>query len=76
TGFAQGTMCTGRTYADHTLTLNADHSVKLESRIKDLADMPQQDGFCEVQPAQAKAEAAKAACVELQALTGTFVQAM
>ena len=76
TGFADGTTCTGRTYADHTLTLNADHSVHLESRTKNLADKPMQDGFCEVEPAQSKQEAANTPCAELDVLDGTFVQAM
>ena len=76
TGFADGTTCTGRTYSDHTLTLNADHSVHLESRTKNLADKPVQDGFCEVEPAQSKQEAANKACAELDELDGTFVQAM
>jgi hypothetical protein len=78
TGFssANSTMCTGRTYADHTLTLNADHSLHLESRTKDLADKPQQDGFCEVDPAQSKQEAASAPCSDLKVVDGTFVQAM
>jgi hypothetical protein len=76
TGFGDGTVCTGRTYSDHTLTLNPDHSVHLESRTKNLADMPMQDGFCDVQPAQSKQEAASLPCAELDVLDGTFVQAM
>jgi hypothetical protein len=76
TGFADGTTCTGRTYSDHTLALNADHSVRLESRTKNLADKPMQDGFCEVEPAQAKQEAANLPCADLKVLEGTFAQAM
>jgi len=74
TGFGEGTMCTGRTYADHTLTLNSDHSLHLESRSKELADKPQQDGFCEVEPAKSQQEAATLPCSELTVLDGTFVQ--
>jgi hypothetical protein len=69
-------MCTGRTYSDHTLTLNADHSAHLESRTKNLADKPMQAGFCDVLPAQSKQEAANLPCAELDVLDGTFVQAM
>jgi hypothetical protein len=76
TGFSEGTMCTGRVYADHTLTLSADHGLHLESRSKHLVDRPQQDGFCEVEPTKSQQEAASLPCSELEILDGSFVQAM
>ena len=76
TGFDNGTVCTERTYADHTLSLNADHSLHLESRTKNLADKPKQDGFCEVEPTQAKQEAQSLPCSDFKVLDGSFVQAM
>lgn len=75
TGTGQGTQCVGRTYADHVLTVAADHSVHLESRTKKLADKPQSDGFCEVEPAKAKQEAASQPCSSLEVFDGNFVQA-
>jgi hypothetical protein len=75
TGWAQGTQCVGRTYADHVLTVAADHSVHLESRTKKLSDQPQDDGFCMVEPAQSKQEAASMQCSSLEVLDGTFLQA-
>jgi hypothetical protein len=75
TGFGQGTQCVERTYADHALTVAADHGMHLESRTKKLADQPQQGGFCEVQPAKAKQEAAGKECSSLEVLDASFVQA-
>jgi len=75
TGWSQGTQCVGRTYADHVLTVAADHSVHLESRTKQLADQAQDDGFCEVEPAKSKQEAASKECSSLEVLDGSFVQA-
>ena len=75
TGTSQGTQCVGRTYADHVLTVAADHSVHLESRTKKLADKPQNAGFCEVEPAKAKQEAASQPCSSLEVFDGSFVQA-
>jgi len=75
TGTSQGTQCVGRTYADHLLTVAADHSVHLESRTKKLADQPQDDGFCVVEPAKSKQEAAGKECSSLAVLDGSFVQA-
>lgn len=75
TGTNEGTQCVGRTYADHVLTLAADHSVHLESRSKKLADQPEDsDGFCVVEPAKSKEEAASVACSSLEAFDGSFVQ--
>jgi len=74
TGTPRGTQCVGRTYADHVLTVAADHGVHLESRTKMLADKPQNDGFCEVEPAKAKQEAASQACRSLEVFDGSFVQ--
>lgn len=75
TGTGQGTQCVGRTYADHVLTLAANHSVHLESRTKKLADRAQSDGFCEVEPAMSKQEAAGQPCASLEVFDGNFVQA-
>jgi len=75
-GFPDGTNCTGRTFSDFSLLLNADHSVHLESRTKNLADKPQKDQFCEVSVSEAQQEAAGAACSTLTVLDGSFVQAM
>lgn len=75
TGTSEGTQCVGRTWADHLLTVGADHGVHLESRTKKLSDQPQKDGFCEVEPAKAKQEAATKECAELEVLDASFVQA-
>lgn len=75
TGYGEGTQCVERTYAEHVLTLAADHSVHLESRTKDLADKPQKDGFCWVDPAESKQEAAGKACRSLEVVDGVFLQA-
>ena len=75
TGRGEGTQCIERSYADHVLTLAADHSVHLESRTKNLADKPQKDGFCWVDPAESKQEAASKDCVSLEVLDGSFLQA-
>jgi len=77
TGTGEGTQCVRRTYADHVLTLATDHGVHLESRLKNLPDHAMtSDGFCEVQPAQSKQEAAGVACSSLKELDGQFLQAM
>lgn len=78
TGFSGSSdgICRERTYADHILSLNADHSLRLESRTKKLADKPQHDGFCEVEPAASKQEASGLPCSDLKVLEGSFVQAM
>jgi hypothetical protein len=68
-----GNMCTGRDYSDHSLTANSDASVVVESRTTQLADRPQEDGFCVVRPAESKAEAAKLPCSELRVLAGAKV---
>ena len=75
TGRGEGTQCVGRTYADHLLTVAADHGVHLESRTKNLDDRPKNDGFCEVEPAKSKAEAASKPCSRLEVYDGSFVQA-
>jgi len=76
TGRGQGTQCVERTYADHVLTVAADHSLHLESRTKKLADQPQdEDGFCVVEPAKSKQEAAGKECSSLEIFDGAFVQA-
>ena len=75
TGRGEGTQCVERTYVDHVLTLAADHSVHLESRTKNLADKPQKDGFCWVDPKESKQEAASQACVSLEVFDGSFLQA-
>ncbi|HYQ40347.1 MAG TPA: hypothetical protein VER11_00215 [Polyangiaceae bacterium] len=75
TGFGQGTQCVERTYADHVLTVAENHDVHLESRTKKLADQPQHDGFCEVEPAKSKQEAESKPCSSLETLDGSFVQA-
>jgi len=75
TGSGEGGQCVGRTYAEHVLTLAADHGVHLESRMKKLSDQPQHDGFCEVEPAKSKQEAASKECSSLEVLDGSFVQA-
>ena len=72
-----GNSCIKRHYSDHVLTVAADHSVHLESRLKYLADRAQDsDGFCFAEVAQEKSEAAGKPCSELQVLDGTFVQAL
>lgn len=75
TGYSQGTMCIERTYAEHVLTLAANRSVHLESRTTNLADLPQKDGFCWVEPAKSKQEAAGKPCRSLEVLDASFVQA-
>ena len=75
TGRSQGTQCVERTYADHVLTVAADHSVQLESRSKKLEDQPQEDGFCMVDPAKSKQEAASKECGSLEVVAGSFLQA-
>jgi len=75
TGSNEGGQCVGRTYAEHVLTVAADHGVHLESRTKQLANRPQNGGFCEVDPAQAKQEAASKECSNLELLDGSFLQA-
>lgn len=75
TGRGEGTQCIQRKYADHVLTLAPDHSVHLESRTKNLADKPQKDNYCWVDPKESKLEAATAACVSLEVLDGSFLQA-
>ncbi|HEY3253579.1 MAG TPA: hypothetical protein VGJ91_06510 [Polyangiaceae bacterium] len=75
TGSGEGTQCVGRSYAEHVLTLAADHSVHLESRTKNLADRPQNNGFCEVYPAKSQAEADSLPCARLEVFDGSFVQA-
>lgn len=75
-GFPDGTSCTGRTFSDFSLVLNADHSVHFESHTKNLADKPQRDQFCEVVVSEAQQEAASVACSTLTVLDGSFVQAM
>lgn len=76
TGYGQGTQCVERTYKDHVLTVAGDHSVHLESRTKMLADKPQdKDGFCFVDPAESKQEAASKPCSSLEVLDGRFLQA-
>jgi len=75
TGSGEGGQCVGRTYAEHVLTVAADHSVHLESRTKNLADRPQNGGFCEIEAAQAKQEAANKECSSLEVLDGSFLQA-
>lgn len=75
TGFGQGTQCVERSYADHVLIVAADHSVHLESRTKKLADQPQHDGFCEVEPQKSKQEAANKECSSFESLDGKFLQA-
>lgn len=76
TGLPEGTSCTGRTFSTFSLVLNADHSVRLEARTKNLADKPQHERFCEVEVSEAEHEAASLPCSELRILQGTFVQAM
>jgi hypothetical protein len=76
TSDGDGVICTDLSYADHTLTLNPDHSVKLESRTKQLTEMPQRGNNCDVTAAEAKAADANAPCSGLEVLAGTFVQAM
>jgi hypothetical protein len=75
TGRGEGTQCVERDYAEHVLTLAGDHSVHLESRTKNLADKPQKDGFCWVDPNESKQEAASKDCVKLEVLDGSFLQA-
>jgi hypothetical protein len=75
TGMGQGTQCVERTYAEHALTIAADHSVHLESRTKYLADKPQRDGLCWVDPAESKQEAASKECSSLEVIDGSFLQA-
>jgi hypothetical protein len=75
TGTGQGTQCVQRTYAEIVLTVAGDHSVHLESRTKNLADQPQNDGFCEVEPAKSKEEAAGKECSSLEVFDGSFLQA-
>lgn len=75
TGHAEGTQCVERRYADHVLTVAADHGVHLESRSKNLADQPQSDGFCVVEPAKARQEAASKECASLEVYDGSFLQA-
>jgi hypothetical protein len=75
-GFPDGGSCTGRTFSDFSLVLNADHSVHLESHTKNLADKPQPGQFFEVAVAEALQVAASAACSTLTVLEGSFVQAM
>jgi hypothetical protein len=75
TGRGEGTQCIERTYADHVLTVAADHSVHLESRTKKLSDKPQEDGFCIVEPAKSKQEAASKPCSSLEVIAGSFLQA-
>ena len=75
TGFGEGTQCVERTYAEHVLTVAADHRVHLESRTTNLADQPQKDGFCWVEPASSKQEAAGKPCSSLEVLDGSFLQA-
>ena len=72
---SDGVQCRQRTYADHVLTRASNHSLHLESRTKNLADRPVEDGFCEVEPAKAKTEAASLPCAELEVLDGSFLQA-
>lgn len=74
TGRGEGTQCVERTYADHVLVVAANHSVHLESRTKYLADQPQDDGFCEVEPAKSKQEAASKPCSTLEVFDGSFIQ--
>jgi hypothetical protein len=76
TGRGEGTQCVERTYADHVLTVAADHSVHLESRTKMLADQPKdKEGYCWVEPAKSKQEAAGKECSNLEVFDATFVQA-
>jgi len=75
TGRGEGTQCVERTYADHVLTVAADHSVHLESRTKNLADQPKVDGFCEVEPAKSEQEATSRPCSTLEVFDGSFLQA-
>lgn len=75
TGTSSGQQCVRRTYAEHVLTRASNHSLHVESRTKNLADRPQVDGFCEVEPAKSKAEAASLPCAELEVLDGSFLQA-
>lgn len=72
---SDGVQCRERTYADHVLTVASNHSLHLESRSKNLANKPVEDGFCEVEPAKSKAEAASLPCAALETLDGTFLQA-
>ena len=74
TGGGEGAQCE-RTYAEHVLTVAADHSVHFESRTKLLADRPQNNGFCEVDTEKSKQEAASRECSRLETLDGSFVQA-
>ncbi|HKO50561.1 MAG TPA: hypothetical protein VJV79_22715 [Polyangiaceae bacterium] len=75
TGAGEGTLCVRRTYSDHVLTVAADRRLHLESRTKHLADQPQNDGFCEVDPAKSKQEAASKECSSLEVFDGSFIQA-
>lgn len=69
-----GNQCVERIYADHLVALAADHSLHLESRIKNLADRPQEDGFCTFETSESKAEANGLPCGALETLDARFVQ--
>jgi hypothetical protein len=75
-GAPNGSMCTGRSFSDYSLVMDADHSVHFESRTKNLADKPNQGDYCAVLVADAEREAASQPCATLTVLDGTFVQAM
>jgi hypothetical protein len=74
TGFGEGTQCVERTYAEHVLTMAADHSVHLESRTTKLSDQAQKNGSCVVEPAKSRQEAAGMPCSSLKIFDGRFVQ--
>jgi hypothetical protein len=70
TGFGMDDRCVEREYIDHVLTRTGD-TVRVESRTIALEDAPQEDGFCVVEPAKQKQEAAGRPCTALSVFTGT-----
>ena len=70
TGFEMDDCCVEREYITHVLTRTGD-TVRVESRTTALEDAPQEDGFCVVEPAEQKKEAAGRPCTALSVFTGT-----
>ena len=62
-----------RTYSVHVLSLREDGSLRLESRLKRLADQPQRDGVCWLEPAAMKREAEDRPCATLTVIHATPV---
>jgi hypothetical protein len=63
-------VCTEREYVTHALARSGD-TLRVESRTVALADAPEEDGFCVVEPAKQKKEAEGRPCSALSVFTGT-----